>query len=390
MSAVTRSRGLSGVFRLFVGDVLVLACVALAAEVLLRVAAPRTLHKPVAGVYELTDRMRGGFLYRAGSSTICNNGFGNHEFSINRWHARDREYGPREPGELRILSVGDSFSENQALNVEQIYPNVLEENLAGALTGRPVSVINAGMAGWGLRDYQDYIEWVLPEIQPDVVILAVGLAGDFVQDATPPPKREMALVAGLPVSAHASPSSRAVWGVWFVNEWLEAHSHAYALFRDASFLPMYWLSIGRYGGISPLCTDPDLADKVVEPTRHVLGELKGLCESHGATLVVLNVPRSYECIPHALDFKIQMEKLDVSALDVRRPATLLERIAEELQLPLYDPSDDLAGADGRVYFPRFDHWNVLGNQVIARGLERVLRAHGLLDRGADSQPTSRF
>ncbi len=68
-------------------------------------------------------------------------------FSINSWRARDKEYGAKQTGEWRILGVGNSYNENQAIEVEDIWSNVLESRLAEAYPDRSV-LGDKRRAGW--------------------------------------------------------------------------------------------------------------------------------------------------------------------------------------------------------------------------------------------------
>lgn len=359
-----------------VANDIALLCVALLiCEVALRFFAPQPLHHLLRNVYELRET---GFRYRPGAKTICNNGFGDHEFAINRWQARDRDYGPKQPGEWRILFVGDSFSENQALDVSQIYPNVLEENLARSNPNRNYSVVNAGMAGWDLWAYRDYLEEKLPEIRPDVVVIAMGAATDMVRRYQSPPRRTFVLRAGLPVPANASLVSRIAWAAWFSNEMLKDHVHAYVFVRRIFYYPGLWTGLTKAPTFSPLVTDPAMAGKVLEPTRAILRTFKTLCARSGAKFAILDVPRIYEVEADVARWKSEIERCDPVGFDLRRPARLLQEITTSLDIPMFDPTALLAASSEPTYFPEFEHWNAAANQIVAEGLYHFLRDTSLL------------
>lgn len=363
------------VLRIFIGDVLVLLVIFLAAEVLLRIVAPQPVQRLLRNVWEADAT---GRRYIPGAHTICNNGFGDHDFYISTWGIRDQEYGPKQLGEWRILCIGDSFSENLALDVEQIYPNVMETKLNAAHPGRTFSVVNAGMAGWGLRAYKEYVDRHIAEIDPDVVIVAVEISGDLITSNQPVKPTPMTLCYGLPVKANASVADRAVWGIWLANELLECHSHAFVAFRRVTRLPLLWMHLGREVRLHPLCFDPEVGQSALQPTADLVRRIRYSCERHGAPLVMLRVPRDYEAVPAVTEFKIQMENPDLSKLDLSRPRQLFKRIAEAAGVRVYDPTDDLAAARERTYFPGFAHWDVNGNRIVADGLWRFLKQENLL------------
>jgi len=106
---------------------------------------------------------------------------------------------PRPAGLLRVAVMGDSVAFGAAAS----WPEFLEEDLATALPGRPVEVLNFGVPGYtviqGLRQYEDHAGG----LAPDVVIVAYGwndhwLAhGDLPDAERSFPSRRMATLASL-------------------------------------------------------------------------------------------------------------------------------------------------------------------------------------------------
>ena len=97
-----------------------------------------------------------------------------YHFSINSRGFRGEEIaGQSEPGVLRVLSVGDSFTWGTGVEDEQTYPAQLARILSGDLDGRPVEVINTGVMSWGISQYY---RWTLEEglkLDPDVIVIAM-------------------------------------------------------------------------------------------------------------------------------------------------------------------------------------------------------------------------
>ena len=362
--------------KVFLSDLLILAALLLGLELALRLVAPQPLQRMLRHVYVLKD---GKAFYRPGARALCNMGFGDHEFAVNRWGVRDREYGAKQPGEWRILALGDSFNENQALPVEDIYTEVLERDLAATYPDRAFSVINAGRWGWGLWDYHDYLAEMLPRIEPDVVIIAVGILGDGVRDAEqrPPPRPRM-LWGGFPVAKRLYPVRRVGRLILLAGRALESHSHAYVAYRRLTDYPRHWLGISRMPRLHRICTDPQAAAEIEAPTAALVWKIKSLCARHGARLAVLGVPRDYECRARVRRWRVLLENPNVAAFDPERPRRLLARIASVAGTPLYDPWKDLAASEKPTYFPVFAHWNTRGNQIVAAGLRRFLAHQGLL------------
>jgi len=292
--------------------------------------------------------------------------------------AEIRNTGKKKPGEWRILVVGDSFSENQALPVESIYPNVLEERLKAKYPDRLFTVVNAGMAGWGLWDFHDYLRDWLPVIEPDVVIVAVSTSSKILNDASPKAPRKKTILAGLPVNADASLTDRIAWAAWFLNQQLECHSHAFIAFRRCTNFLFEWLRIGKIPGFSPLVKYPAMLNKFFKPTAAVIQNIKSLCDTRHIAFALLHVPSWYECMADELWLKVQIERPEVYHLDVKRPSQMIKKIAEAVDAPLYNPCEELSRSSEPPYFPVFWHWNETGNRIVAEGLQRFLEAQNLL------------
>lgn len=363
--------------KIFLADIAVIVACIVALEILLRVFFPQPLQKMLRHVYE-PSLTTSGYLFKQSVATVCNNGFGDHVFSINSWRCRDQEYGQKKAGEWRILVVGDSFSENQALPVEKIYANILEERLKAKHPGSLFTVVNAGMAGWGLWDFHDYLRDWLPVIEPDVVVIAVSTSSKILSSPLPSAPRKKKILAGLPVNADASPADRIAWAAWFLNQQLECYSHAFIAFRRSTNFIFEWLRVGKTPSFSPLVKYPAVFKKFFEPTAAVVRNIKLLCDDRHTAFALLHVPAWYECMADQQWLKIQIERPEVYNLDVQRPSRLIKKIAKAVGAPLYDPTEDLSRSSKPPYFPVFWHWNETGNRIVAEGLEKFLEEQNLL------------
>jgi hypothetical protein len=365
------------VLKIVLKDAALVLALLLGLEVAVRVAAPQPLQKMLRYVYEPSKKYN-GFQFIPGARVVCNNGYGDHLFAVNQWRCRDRDYGPKQPGEFRILCIGDSYSENQALEVQQIYSKVLESELKTKYPGRVFSVINAGMAGWRLWQFYDYLEDMLPVIKPDLVVVGVGASANAFKMNSKPEVPEMKIFSGLPVRADESLADRLHFGIWFTNQMLESYSQAYILFRELTYYPALWLKLSKVPAFHPLCLQRGRVVTENDPNGTVVCKINALCARYGARLALLNIPHYYECIPQETWLKIQLENPDVSKLDVQLPARFISNIARHLTIPLYDPSAALAASPEPVYFHGFFHWNERGNKIVADGLLQFLEKNKLL------------
>ncbi len=372
---VSQPNSTGKILRVFIGDLLLVGALLVIVEVLLRLFAPQQVHHLLQHVYEPWEH---GYRFKAGSSVICNNGYGDHRFAVNSWHARDRDFGPKAPGELRLLSVGNSYNENQALELDDIWTKVLESNLSASHPGRRFSVVNAGQAGWGLRYYYHYLEEQLPNIDPDIVIIVFGNTHDLKNWRTHPRPKPMAIWNGLPIRRNSSALDWITRYAWYANELMEGWSHAYVAFRKWTYYPGIWLGVTRVSRIHPVFKSEAYGEKLVQPTVDLVQSIDELCSRHGAQLIMLSIPREEEVVPEEGRLRIELERPDVSSIDFGRARRLVRRVAEGAGVLCYDPGPDLAAAEEETYFNEFKHWNVLGNRITARGLQRFIEDRGLL------------
>ncbi|WP_300161262.1 SGNH/GDSL hydrolase family protein [Solidesulfovibrio sp.] len=94
----------------------------------------------------------------------------------------------REPGSLRILCLGDSFTYGVGVDDAVAYPAQLETLMARRLPGVDVEVINAGVPFYDLFDELSYYREKGARLAPDVVVLQFyindleAMAGSFFRE----------------------------------------------------------------------------------------------------------------------------------------------------------------------------------------------------------------
>jgi hypothetical protein len=135
------------------------------AEVVLRAAAGRSLasrtHRYMTSDPVLHHRARPGV-----SAIVAGT-----PFDTNSLGLRDREYAsPKPPSVLRVLMLGDSFTEGGGLVIEQTVPKRVEKALNARGCGA-YEVVNAGVASYSpILEYL-LLQRLLPVLQPDLVVL---------------------------------------------------------------------------------------------------------------------------------------------------------------------------------------------------------------------------
>jgi lysophospholipase L1-like esterase len=91
--------------------------------------------------------------------------------TINGLGTRNPELGPKRPGTLRILTLGDSSVYGVMVEDAEVFSSVAARDLQHAL-GRPVQAINGGVPGYSSEQARRLYTHRLADLQPDVVIIA--------------------------------------------------------------------------------------------------------------------------------------------------------------------------------------------------------------------------
>ena len=81
---------------------------------------------------------------------------------------------PKAPGLVRVVAVGDSFTQGYGVAEEEAYPRRLEARLAAADPAHRFEVVNLGVPGTNPRDYTGNLRDVGLSYEPDIVLIAVG------------------------------------------------------------------------------------------------------------------------------------------------------------------------------------------------------------------------
>lgn len=142
---------------------------------------------------------------------------------------RDKDYGPKQADEYRILMLGDSMTFGHGLSIEQTIPKVLENLLAKEETQKKIAVMNGGTQGYGPWQEADWLDEIGFSLAPDLVILQL-FANDFSDSLS---KVGKSLNSAEWRSRLLMFRSQRLWHVR-AERWLRAHSYAYALSSRAN------------------------------------------------------------------------------------------------------------------------------------------------------------
>jgi lysophospholipase L1-like esterase len=353
-----QANGERGFAKPLVAALLGIAVALASVEALVRLAAPQPITPLTAGFappdmvafdarygWKLAPRSRWTWQY---GTTIETNALG----------LRDRDYGPKGPREIRILSLGDSYAFGAGVELDQTYAKVLERKLAARFPDSTITVVNAGISGYGQRQEILAFDDLRPLVEPDAVI-ATFVAGNDVENNTVFDRQ----------------------------------------LRDRTKSPLGL--VGRHSDAARLVlktlypfTDALMNRNVanIDATIALLRELEGRFAGAGLPYRMLVIPARHQIRPESQVWSRTLLRLGLRDFVYRQNRMVIDHFEHD-GIPYVDTLEPLATRDAveSVVFDDDAHTNALGHEVIADALlpgaaEMVAEARSRRQRTAWQTP----
>ncbi|HEV2854916.1 MAG TPA: GDSL-type esterase/lipase family protein [Thermoanaerobaculia bacterium] len=336
----------------------------LIAELAVRLVRPQPVMTVSRGLYE-PDPPRRYRLHPGFQGSVTNRVEFDTKVSINRQGMRGPEVGPKAPGALRILALGDSFTFGVGAQVEETYPARLQQILRSR--GVRAEVLNAGAPGFGVPDEVAWFQrwgWTL---EPDVIVLAVFVGNDL-QDAAPGGPKVMAVDGALMVQGEKKRS---------LSRWLYYHSHLFVLLKTSALGGPVRRLLGLPEPLETreLRSELDLYEKGKIPKVAREGgaatekAVAALVESAGgARIVAVIIPSLIQVDPARWQASLKRFGRDPKRYDSDKPNRLFREIFARHGIPSIDLTAPFAAAirKGRkIYYPIDQHLTPAGYRLTA-------------------------
>jgi lysophospholipase L1-like esterase len=264
---------------------------------------------------------------------------------------RDREYRPKDPGEFRVLSLGDSYAFGYGVELEQSYGKLLERQLSHEFPERRFSVINAGVSGYGTKQQTLSFRRLYGPLQPDFVLAT--------------------FTAGNDVKNNAEFEEQRRTGMQTPMSWLGRNSNLVRLVLKVTFPAWYFMDNRDRGEI--------------EHTIALLKELEGDLRDTGIPYLMLVIPARHQIRPEVEPGARMLLRLGLDELVFRQNRSVTEHFRRD-NVPYLDLWPALVAQDSTspVSFTEDMHLNPLGHAVVAKEiaakLQEMLPPPGALPR----------
>lgn len=279
-------------------------------------------------------------------------------YQINSRGWRGPEFEPTfQPGELRILALGDSCTFGKGVEDDQTWPAQLEGLLRAAPEApRSVMVGNSGVNGYSGGDYLSVFVEHGPQIKPQIVVIGYNI-NDFPNVVK---QTDEAVFQGQrSLRAMVSHQWREELGKLASFRWLRSRYYDFNRERDFARMESLARTTGEHATTSP---------ERMKREEERLRQLINVARSMGAHVVLFLFP--YESQVYLEDF-------------VRGPVEAIEQLAREVGIEYVDVlgafrAQARASDPPEELFIRGDryHPNGRGYAIVASELERRIRERG--------------
>ena len=286
---------------------------------------------------------------------------------INSRGIRGPEVAEREPGELRLLAVGDSFTLAVQVAEEETFSARLEALLEERLQ-RPVTILNAGVDGFGTQQSTEMARRLHEVYDVDGAILLFFTGNDFWENDSY--QERLRMHGGMkmpPPEPELSFWDRSLGRLSYAYAFVRVHFRTRAMRSDPHQLQRYGQELKIFDQSSPVL------DQQLRKTRQALEAFADLCRAEQWACFLPVAPPAFVADPRRAEATFDLVGMSMDKVDLERPSQALMR--EELPgLPRLDLLPVLRDSSSPTYF-RFDgHWTSEGHRLVAESLAEWISA----------------
>lgn len=312
--------------------------------------------------------------------------------TVNQHGYRDFNHSDEATGEShgreKIVAVlGDSFTSNLGVDLEETFTTLLDNHL-----GPKYSIRNFGVNGYGQVQELLLLDEILENLRPDLVLLVIYTSNDLDDNigrfdwirgykrptAKLNDKGKIEITHGFGPPTRFNPSQTTLYH-WIRTTALDRLVRTAIGLVDPGKVDPSWVSpIIRYAR-SPLASEERQAfDTIVA----LLSEFDRRTQAAGSKLGVVLAPAIYRIYEELWQDILNRFAASGDSHDVNQLHALLADDSDRNGRAHFDLVNALLAksADGtELYYPNEAHWNRAGNAVVAEALAAWLRQSGLLN-----------
>lgn len=300
----------------------------------------------------------------------------NTKYEINSKWLRDYEYNYSRNEKLRIMVLGDSFTEGIGVEMPETYPKLLED-----MFGRgKVEIINGGIKGYGPMEEIVFYRDELSRYDPDIVIMSFFPGNDVVDMGRP---RILNVTGGdRPVLVETGERHSTDLGfIMNLRRFVGMHSHVYmytiqALFRNQAVRSRF-IEWGLFvPAPRPFFTYPfePYELSAVEATRYMEAFADELSASN-KTFIVVAIPDMDQVYPGKFEAKLAYYNV-TQYFDIFVANREIAELCRRKGLTCIDMTESFIAANSTIFYHNYDgHFNRAGQEFAAKLIYDRLAAY---------------
>ncbi len=351
-------------------------------EIILRLFFPQiTAHD---AMFKADDELGWTFIPEK-KGMIIYPGVDDHYITTNSIGFRDDDPGTNSSAK-KIMVLGDSFVSNIAVEKNEVFTEVLENNLPS------VEVMNFGVNGYGtVQEFGVLQEW-LPQMKPDLVIFTVFIRNDFTDNL-----RGSQWLYPRPTASLSTDGSKLVFNP--LSEPSEAIAQPKKswyrklhLYEFASRRIRNMKSATSQEGFARAYTPPELYLCKKEPSpetlemyaimEQLLLEVDRFGKRQGVPIVFALAPSQFQVYESLWQEILAVAPEAGDSYDPSLPNDRLMEFGHQNGLMMIDLLPYLSSESVKeelLYNREEQHWTPRGNEVVAEALQNYLNENGLPD-----------
>jgi hypothetical protein len=307
------------------------------------------------------------------------------QYEINSLGLRDKEYSIEKPaGTIRLLMVGDSFTEGDGVESHQTFSKILEQRLNSEGRREKYEVINAGCASYSPLPEYLYLKTAGLHLHPDIVVLNLDLSD--VHDDIHYTKLARFDSADVPFGIDPYPELKA--GGWFleklvaVKDFLKNNARLYNFIRLR--ISRYLESIQRvenetgeieFDKYGMLRENYNSKDRTWFLTYKYVLLIRDMLRERNVPLIVAVYPYGLQVSPREYNSGRQFWGFKLDTVYSTEPQEWLAAFCQRESILVVNACDDFRSA-ARTRYPLYidynGHWTPSGHEVFADVLAREL------------------
>jgi hypothetical protein len=271
----------------------------------------------------------------------------------NSWGLRDREFGPKAAGTLRVYAIGDSMVFGHGIPAEDAFPRFLEQIL-GERLGHPVEVVNGGVPGYGTVQVAEFFARTVDTVQPDLVTLSITVFNDLEDNVKFGKQlyrwqRDPSLLQRL-------------------RTWLRHNSQVYRIFRR------YRASVSGRDMMEIHSVRPSgNVQRGIELTAESVRRIADEAAKRGIGFAVVVNPAHKQASAREWAETLRSYNLDGSAFDYEAPSRQLVAAVRAQNVPVLDLLKTFRARPNENYYFS-EHWKAPGHRLVATEIADFLAA----------------